>query len=465
MPTLTRYEKHYLKIAMPAAFEGVLMILLGSADIIMVGSLGTAAVAAVSIFTQPRMALLCVARSMATAVSLLTAYQFGKNKKKEAGDVLTRSFALGAAVFAVLHVAFYFWLRDILLFMGATAEYLADAILYGRIALTAVFLTSLTAILQAAMLGFGQTAAVFSANIKGNAINIFVSAPLIFGIAPFPALGVQGAAIGTAAGAFCSFLLTLKFLRKENMLRCGRLLPDREFFREFLPVFGSVFCEQGFERIGMVVYTRMTAELGTVPYAVHAICMNFCDFYYSFAGGMGKAGMALAGQARGSNDAAAWQNCLRAGMKFGVVFSAAAFVVTFFLRDEIFSVYSADTDALALGGTIMMLVAAASFPEAHALVCAGVLRGSGKTLCVAVYSFVSVTVIRPLVTAFMLYELRLGLFGAWLALFLDQSMRAFCAHILVMRLRKKIRQNPSDAFEKNSPTKNFLENFLKIVRR
>ena len=49
---LTSYDKNYLRIGLPAALEGVLMIFLSNADIIMVGSLGTAAIAAVSIFTQ-----------------------------------------------------------------------------------------------------------------------------------------------------------------------------------------------------------------------------------------------------------------------------------------------------------------------------------------------------------------------------------------------------------------------------
>ena len=57
---VTSYDKIYLRVGIPAALEGVFMILLSNADIIMVGSLGTAAIAAVSIFTQPRMVLLTV---------------------------------------------------------------------------------------------------------------------------------------------------------------------------------------------------------------------------------------------------------------------------------------------------------------------------------------------------------------------------------------------------------------------
>ncbi len=61
-------ERKYFRIALPAAVECVFMSFLASADLIMVGSLGAAAIAAVSIFAQPRMVLLCVARSIALSL-------------------------------------------------------------------------------------------------------------------------------------------------------------------------------------------------------------------------------------------------------------------------------------------------------------------------------------------------------------------------------------------------------------
>ena len=57
------YDRNYFKIALPAALEGLFMILLASTDLIMVGALGALSIAAVSIFMQPRLILLCFSRS------------------------------------------------------------------------------------------------------------------------------------------------------------------------------------------------------------------------------------------------------------------------------------------------------------------------------------------------------------------------------------------------------------------
>ncbi len=430
----TEYDRRYLGIAMPAAAEGIFMILLSNVDIIMVGTLGTTAIAAVSIFTQPRMVILTLARSLATALTLLAAEHYGRKEEGVVGTLLKQSVVFWGAVLILLHLVFFWNLDYILIWMGAESTYLSLALEYADIALAAVFITSITAILQAVMLGFGKTGAVLKINLIGNVVNVIANALLIFGIGPFPAMGVQGAAIGTVLGASYSIAATVIYLHGHGLLE-GSTMPSMSYLRQFMPVFGGVFSEQGCERIGMVLYTRMAAELGTIPYAVHAICMNFCDFYYSFAGGLGKASMVLAGQSRGSGNIADWHGYLKVGIKWGLIFSAASFLLTFVFREEIFSVYSADPNASALGSLILIFVAAVSFPEAHAMICAGVLRGSGKTNQVAIYSFISITIMRPIITAFFLYYLSMGLPGAWLALAIDQSTRAVCAHWLMKRIR------------------------------
>ena len=104
---------------------------------------------------------------------------------------------------------------------------------------------------------------------------------------------------------------------------------------------------------------------------------------------------------------------------------------------DIFALFSDDASSLEIASVIMIFVAVVSFPEAHAILSAGILRGSGKAAQVAGYSFLSITFLRPLMTAFFLYVLDLGLIGCWCALLLDQIIRASCATVLLYRLEHK----------------------------
>lgn len=426
------YNRKYLGIAMPASLESVFMILLASADLIMVGSLGTAAVAAVSIFLQPRLILLCAVRSMASAVTLLSAERYGAGDIPALSDILRKSLLLCLLAAGALHAVFFLFLREILSLMGAEAEYLSLALDYGRIAVISVYITSLYTVLQATQLGMGKTATILRTNIIGNIVNIVCNVFLIFGIGPFPALGVTGAAIGTVIGTTVTLLLTWHDLRRDSAISfAGAWRPDKSYFKRFTPVFSSVFAEQGAERIGMVLFARMAAGLGTVPFAVHSICMNICDIYYDFALGLGKASMVLAGQTRGAGDKEGWRRYKKIGTYWGLFFATLGFILVAVFRNEIFGIYSGDADALAMAGTVMFIMALVSFPETHMLVVTGILRGSGHTRAVALWSFFLITILRPAMTAVFLYVMDWGLIGLWAALAADQCIRAVCfsAHL------------------------------------
>ena len=419
----TADEQKYFRIALPAAVECVFMSFLASADLIMVGSLGAVSIAAVSIFAQPRMVLLCFARSIASAVTLLTARKAGAKDVAGVSELLRKSLFLAGIFMGLLHILFYFLLEKILLLMGAGSDYLPQALMYSRIAIFSVYVMSMTSVLQAVQLGFGETGAIMRTNVTGNIVNVIVNALLIFGVT------------GTLF-TLCATVYVMNY--NKYFSQGGSFIPDRKYFKEFLPIFGSIISEQGFERLGMVLFTRMAAGLGTVPFAVHSICMSVVDYYWDFAMGLGKANMVLAGQSCGAKNERDWHVFRKIGVRWGLIFSTVSFMFIFLLRKPIFMVYSDDPAALAMSGIIMFVVAIVGYPEAQGLVSAGILRGSGKTAVVALYSFVSIAVLRPLLTALFLYVAGLGLPGAWIALFLDQSIRAGCATFLVRRLQPHI---------------------------
>lgn len=357
------YDKSYLKIALPAAFEGLFMILLASTDLIMVGTLGAFPIAAVSIFAQPRLVLLCFSRSLASSVTLLVSRKADEAGKEAASSIMKKSLTVCALLLGMLHILFFLFLEDILYLMGATPDYISLAMDYSVPALIATYFTSLTLILQAVQLGYGKTAVIMKTNVAGNIINVILNFILIFGIGPVPAMGVAGAAIGTVFATLFTLIATAAILRGDGFFAESSYVPDKDYFRQILPIFGSILSEQGSERAGMVIFSRMAAGLGPIPFAIHSVCMNICDIYWDFITGFGKASMVTAGQSCG--------------------------------------------------------------------------RGSGRTAEVAAYSFFSVTLLRPIMTGLFLYGFGLGLTGVWMALVLDQMIRATCAIYFMRKLKAR----------------------------
>ena len=298
-------------------------------------------------------------------------------------------------------------------------------------------MTSLTLILQAVQLGYGRTSVIMKTNVCGNVVNLALNALLIFGFGPIPSLGVTGAAIGTLASTIFTLAWTAWILKNESFFSGGSYLPDRAYFHRMMPILLSILSEQGSERVGMVLFSRMAAGLGTIPFAVHSICMNISDVYYDFIMGFGKASMVMAGQSCGKGSEEDWRGYKRCGLKWSLILSAIVCAAILFFGSDIFALFSDDASSLEIASVIMLFVAAVSFPEAHAILSAGILRGSGKAAQVAGYSFLSITFLRPLMTAFFIYVLDLGLIGCWCALLLDQFIRASCATVLLYRLEHK----------------------------
>ncbi len=412
------------------------MTILAAADLIMVGVLGARAIAAVSIFLPLRLVLLTVARSLASAITILAANKFGAGENAGIKVLLRQSFTISSVLIIILHLLFFCFFEKLVVLMGAQSDYLALALAYGNIAVGAVLINSLSLILQGILLGIGQTSSIMKSNIIGNLLNIVCNYFLITGFGSFAGWGVRGAAISTVIGSLCTLGITLWIMWHERFFDSGLWqLPDKKFWREFLPVFGGVFSELGAERIGMLAYGWMTARLGTLPYAVHSICYNICDLSYDFIFGFGKANMVLAGQARGAADYSGWKQYRSLGFRWGFGLALIFFAIIYFGQVPIFSLYSQESDALALSGTVMFWVAAVGIPQAHAIITAGILRGSGQTASVAAYSFVLITILRPLMTAVFIYYFDMGIVGAWVAMFCDQSLRSLCFTWKICRIR------------------------------
>lgn len=170
----------YLRIALPAALEGIFMTFLAAADLIMVGVLGAKAIAAVSIFLPLRLVLLTVSRSLASAVTILTANKLGSRQHSAIKVLLRQSFTVSSILLVVLHLLFYSFFEKLVVLMGAQSDYLELALAYGNIAVAAVLLNSLSLLLQGTLLGVGRTSAIMKSNIVGNVVNIVCNYFLIW---------------------------------------------------------------------------------------------------------------------------------------------------------------------------------------------------------------------------------------------------------------------------------------------
>nr|WP_252894081.1 MATE family efflux transporter [Veillonella denticariosi] len=150
--------------------------------------------------------------------------------------------------------------------------------------------------------------------------------------------------------------------------------------------------------------------------------------------GLGFAGASHTGQSLGGHKRpdlayAYGQIGARIGLCVGLL-SACIFLG---LGDILVQFYTRESEVVTLAASLMGVMAVAAFPQALQQVYSGVLKGAGDTYYIMKYSLVSVAIIRPVITYLLCITLGLGLFGAWLSLCFDQSLRLCCAYIRFIR--------------------------------
>ena len=435
-------HKTFWKLAWPAAAEGLLLMLLTAADLQMVSALGTRAVAAVGIFSQPRMAILCLTRSYSVALSAYVARLRGQDADYPLTSCTRASLIVGVCISFVVLILTWICVAPLLQLAGVQEDYLAIALQYARPALVSLAFSGPAIVLHGILIGLGDTRSVLIANVVGNGLNVLLNAILIHGVGPFPALGVLGAGISTAIGTGVTLVFTLSIFLDEkqdaSLRGCGPWLPQKEYQKMIVPFATGVFFEQAAERFGMFSFARLVAGLGTASLGVHNICSGLCDIYYSFAQGLGKASLVQVGQAFGGGQEKQLNRIVMVSRRAALWTGGAATLFYFVLRVPLLRFYHLKGDELFIGSQIMLFVAVISIPEVWAMIHAGMLRGMGHTGFVATYSLISIAIIRPILTYILIYPLGLGVHGAWVALSIDQSSRAICSHF---GMYKNIRQN------------------------
>ncbi len=433
IPQSNEIIRDTLKIAWPSVLESFLISITGLVDTVMVSSLGSAAIAAVGLTTQPKFLGLCVFLALSVAVSSIVARRRGENDSKSAVKFLRMCIVITVVLTALTSVAFLFGADFIVDLAGSNQETHKMAVDYLQVIMGGLVFNSVTIVINAAQRGAGNTKIAMWTNITSNLVNVVFNYLLIGGNFGFPALGVKGAAIatviGTAVGCGMSIMSVFKKEAFIYFVGAKGWIADRRSIRSMFSVGSSAFVEQVFLRVGFFLFSMTVANLGTTEFAAHQIGMNFMSISFSFADGLSVASVALVGRSLGQKRQDMARLYSSACQRLGIICAFFVALIFFFFGRFFFSWFSSDEVILNYGEMIMRVLCVVLFLQIEQVVILGCLRGAGDTKYTALVSLISVAIIRPGASWLLGYPLGLGLFGIWLGTFADQLVRFFMGWI------------------------------------
>ncbi|MCD2502851.1 MATE family efflux transporter [Clostridium sp. NSJ-145] len=419
-----------IKVAWPSTVESFLVAMVSFIDTIMVSTLGSYAIAAVGLTTQPKFLCLTLFISLNIAVSSVVARRKGEGDRKRANNTLFQALIITVGLSIIISALAIIFAEPFLRFAGSQSDTHGFSVIYFRIIMGGLIFNVVSLVINAAQRGCGNTKIAMRTNLASNLVNVVFNYLLIGGKFGFPALGVAGAAIATVLGTMVAFFMSIYsishsdgFLNIKSFKKNFNI--DKNSLKSLFSVGSSSFVEQIFMRTGFLLYSLIIANLGTSAFAAHQIGMNIINISFSLGDGLAVAGVALIGQNLGKKrpDLAKIYGsiCRRMGLIASIMIS----IIYAILGKDIFRLFTNDPDVLKYSANIMSLVIViVIFQIAHAIY-GGCLRGAGDTKYTAIVSLISITFIRPSVGWLLTYPLSMGLMGAWFGILTDQIVRFY----------------------------------------
>jgi putative MATE family efflux protein len=317
---------------------------------------------------------------LSIGVTATVARRVGEGDRGAASEAAVQGILLGSGLAAVLGILGAWQAPELLRLMGATESVIAIGSGYTRILLGFNGVIFLLFLLNAAFRGAGDAAVAMRVLWLANGLNLILDPLLIFGIGPFPELGVTGAAVATTLGRGSAVLVQLYTLfRLSDRLRVTRehLRVRLDLMARLLRLSGTGTFQVFVSMASWIGLVRVIATFGSEAVAGYTVAIRLVLFALLPAWGLGNAAATMVGQNLGAGDPErAARSVWKAG-QMNLVFLGSVGVLFLVAAGPLVALFDVDPGTAAYAEDGLRIIAA-GFPfYAFGMVLTQAFNGAG----------------------------------------------------------------------------------------
>ncbi len=334
-----------IMLSVPMVMEMAMESIFAVADVFWVAHLGANAVATVGLTESMLTIIYTVAMGLSIGAMALVSRRIGQQDHDGASRAAAQSILLGVIVAALIAAFAAPNAAALLRVMGASPDVIASGSLFTRVMLGGNVTVMLLFLINAVFRGAGDAAIAMRVLIVGNALNIVLGPCFIFGLGPFPELGVAGAAVATNIGRGTAVVYQLFVLFGGN----GRVQLRREHLRLDLSLMRSVLRLSGSGTIQILIGTasyvglvRILSVFGSDALAGYTIGIRVIIFALLPAFGISNAAATMVGQNLGAKRPDRAEQAVWTAAIYNMVFLGAVGLVFFLAARPIAGLFTTD---------------------------------------------------------------------------------------------------------------------------
>lgn len=375
-------KKAIFLLAVPMILELVMESTFAVVDIFFVGKLGPSAVATVGLTETYLFLLYSLAMGLATGVTAIIARRIGEKKKTEAGTAAIQAIFLGLLCSIPFSIAGIFYSRELLTLMGADAWSIEYGHGYTQWMLGGNAVIVLLFVINAIFRGAGDAAIAMRVLWIANLVNMALDPVLIFGLGPFPAFGIEGAAIATTTGRAIGVVIQLWTLFKGGKHIKTLVSQIRWSAKIVLTIVKTSLGGVGQMLVGMtswIFLMRILADVGSEAVAGSTIALRIMMFTLMPAWGMSNAAATLVGQNLGAGNPDRAESAVWKIGFCNMAFLVCVAAIYFLFNKDLMALFTHDARVISIGAEWLRILSYSYFVYGWWMVSSQAFNGAGDT--------------------------------------------------------------------------------------
>ena len=420
-------NKTIFMMSLPIFVELLLQLLVGNIDQFMISKYSQEAVAAIGNGNQIMNIVIVVLNVMSVSTTILISQYLGAKNKSKGSEVSTASLLISSIFSIVITVLVILFNKQLFMWLKVPNEILAETSRYTVIIASFVLVQGIYMTINSILRSYALMKEVMYVSILMNMINIIGNAILINGLFKAPRLGIVGAAISTnfskCIGLIAVTIILIKKVDVKISLKYLKPFPI-DTIKKLLFIGLPSGGESLSYNLSQMIILKVVNIFGTSVIATRVYGNMLANVCYVYSLAIGQATQVVIGYLIGAGRADEVENRVWSVSVISLVVSLAVTILIYFNSDAVFGIFSKDPVVLALGKKIIFIEIFLEIGRAINIVMTKCLIAAGDVYYPVLTTLTFSWVVAVGGSYILGVKLGLGLQGVWLAMMMDERIRA-----------------------------------------